>query len=677
MADTKDQILIDFQAFTGLDDLETCGAILAQHDWNLELAVNSVMHDDSPTDVGPARMATTTMGHSSESDIPVEELNSPTTIDDDASASGPSTSGFGSMRANMIPARMINFNVEYRNSNIPIVLPDTETVGRIKEMLEAQLAIPVDKQELKGFIKRKMEDTMVLRDLYLPKDNVLYLLTPQLCSPSDSSLNSDRSPVCHRNDEYKLKVVYNKGSKYNVYNLNVKGTRTIGQVKQDVYTITNVPVRLQLWAGLPSTATDDTWVCNAGIEYPSAEFEMHEKLTAASSSHSSKPAKLHQSSEPMESESDEDIIEVETEDDFFDTNEDVPQTRRHEPLMSPDHATEMEATEQFTHEFGERYGEKHPVYGEKHPVFYIGSLDDAIRDALQGRATDRKLLALYLHHDNSIQAHVFCTQLLCSDSIIDFLSSNFITWAWDLTHPDNMERLVNSATRHFGSIAANQIRSYRTEQFPALLIISRSKATNEVLDAIQGHVTLNELMTRLLHAVDVFTNQKESDILEERERMAREMIKQEQDQAYQESLQADRKKAEAAREEEVQQLQEQQRLIAIQAEEERKRQEEEAVKEAIKESIAKSVPEEPAENAPGEISRLRFRVPGGEQRTRRFWAENTVQDVLNYLTSQGFHTEEFKVLSTFPRRDITQLDFSLTLKVANLFPQETLILEEK
>ena len=47
-------------------------------------------------------------------------------------------------------------------------------------------------------------------------------------------------------------------------------------------------------------------------------------------------------------------------------------------------------------------------------------------------------------------------------------------------------RLITSATKHFGSIAAHQIRSYRTEQLPALLIISRSKATNEVLDAIQG-----------------------------------------------------------------------------------------------------------------------------------------------------------------------------------------------
>ena len=62
-------------------------------------------------------------------------------------------------------------------------------------------------------------------------------------------------------------------------------------------------------------------------------------------------------------------------------------------------------------------------------------------------------------------------------------------------------RLVTSATKHFGSIAANQIRSYRTEQLPALLIISRSKATNEVLDAIQGMEDIYESGTFTVRCV--------------------------------------------------------------------------------------------------------------------------------------------------------------------------------
>ncbi|KAK7501481.1 hypothetical protein BaRGS_00007285 [Batillaria attramentaria] len=674
MADTRDQMLVDFQAFTGIDDVDTCTAILAQHDWNLELAVNSIMHDESPTDVGPARMTPQETGRSSESSQFVDR-SSPILIDDDASASGPSGSSglphsFGGARSNTTPTRMINFNVEYRQHNIPIVLPDTETVGKIKEMLQAEIGIPVDKQELKGLVKRRVDDSTVLRDLYLPKDNVLYLLTPHLCSPTDHAAAVNRAQVSHKHDEYKLKVVFRNGTQYRMYNLRFKGSKTIKEVKQDVYTLTNVPVRCQSWKGWPSDVNDETCLCDSEVPFPNHELEMEEKAPSSTqNAKHSKPQSSKSTEVLMDSDSDDGIVEPDVEDDMFET-QDIPQTRRNEPLMSPDNQTETEALEQFSREFAERYG-------EVHPVFYIGSLDDAIRDALQVKATERKLLALYLHHDDSIQANVFCSQLLCSESVVNFLSANFLTWAWDLTHPDNMSRLVTAATKHFGSIAANQIRSYRTEQLPALLIISRSKATNEVLDAIQGHVTLVELMTRLLHAVDVFTEQKNLDIAEERERMHREMIKQEQDIAYQESLEADRKKAEAAREVEEQQRQERERQLALELAEERKRREEEAVKEAIKESIAKSVPDEPAEDAEGAIAKLRFRIPGGQLIERRFWADNTLQDLLNFLTGKGFHTEDYKVLTTYPRRDVTQLDLSQTLESVKLYPQETLTLEEK
>ena len=52
-------------------------------------------------------------------------------------------------------------------------------------------------------------------------------------------------------------------------------------------------------------------------------------------------------------------------------------------------------------------------------------------------ASQRKLLAIYLHHDLSIQANVFCSQVLCTDMIVAYLDNNFITWAWDLTHDTN------------------------------------------------------------------------------------------------------------------------------------------------------------------------------------------------------------------------------------------------
>lgn len=55
-----------------------------------------------------------------------------------------------------------------------------------------------------------------------------------------------------------------------------------------------------------------------------------------------------------------------------------------------------------------------------------------------------------------------------------------------------------------------------------------------------GNVGVNELLTSLIQAVDVFTEQQKQEVREEDLRTAREMIKIEQDKAYQASLEIDR-----------------------------------------------------------------------------------------------------------------------------------------
>lgn len=55
-----------------------------------------------------------------------------------------------------------------------------------------------------------------------------------------------------------------------------------------------------------------------------------------------------------------------------------------------------------------------------------------------------------------------------------------------------------------------------------------------------GDVGVNELMSQLMQVVDMFTEQQIIECKEEEERTAREMIKVEQDQAYQQSLEVDR-----------------------------------------------------------------------------------------------------------------------------------------
>jgi FAS-associated factor 1 len=99
---------------------------------------------------------------------------------------------------------------------------------------------------------------------------------------------------------------------------------------------------------------------------------------------------------------------------------------------------------------------------------------------------------------------------------------------------------LNTVARHFDNLASRTLRNVDVEKLPLLLIVTRSRATNEVLTVIQGNVNVDELMTQLLQATEMFSEQQRVEIAEEEEREARELVKREQDEAYQASLLADR-----------------------------------------------------------------------------------------------------------------------------------------
>nr|CAD7421155.1 unnamed protein product [Timema poppensis] len=79
-------------------------------------------------------------------------------------------------------------------------------------------------------------------------------------------------------------------------------------------------------------------------------------------------------------------------------------------------------------------------YGGCHPEFFPGSLDEAVKEACLRPAKDRRLLAVYLHHDGSVLSNVFCTQLLGFESVLQCLNAHFVVWGWDLTHESNRHK---------------------------------------------------------------------------------------------------------------------------------------------------------------------------------------------------------------------------------------------
>ncbi|XP_016146964.1 FAS-associated factor 1-like [Sinocyclocheilus grahami] len=442
------------------------------------------------------------------------------------------------------------------------------------------------------------------------------------------------------------------------YNLNFPASKTIQEVKRNISDLTNIPVRHQQWDGWPASASDDSMtLASSGISYPCHHLTVCRRSSPALTvDQTDECTDVHMVSD-SEGEDLEDAPEFGVdESEIFGMGS---SSCRKSPMMPENSENEGDALLHFTAEFSRRYG-------DCHPVFYIGSLEAASQEAFYGKARDRKLLAIYLHNDESVLSNVFCSQMMCADSIVSYLSQNFITWAWDVTKEANKARLLTMCTRHFGSVVAQTIRTYKTDQFPLLLIVMGKRTSNEVLNVIQGNTTVDELMMRLMGAMEIFTAQQQEDIKDEDEREAREMVKREQDEAYRLSLEADRKKREAQEREEAEQVRQ-----------ERIRKEQEEEREAIRLSLEQALPPEPKEEGGEPISKLRIRTPSGKFLERQFLGSCKLQVLFDFVASKGYPSDEFKLLTTFPRRNITQIDPAWSLVEAKLFPQETLFLEAK
>uniref|UniRef100_A0A8D1GUA5 Fas associated factor 1 n=1 Tax=Sus scrofa TaxID=9823 RepID=A0A8D1GUA5_PIG len=655
-------------ACTGIENIDEAITLLEQNNWDLVAAINGVI----PQENGILQ-----------SDYGGETIPGPAFDPASHPAPAPSPSS-SSVFPPVMPSRqiverqprMLDFRVEYRDRNVDVVLEDSCTVGEIKQILENELQIPMSKMLLKGWKTGDVEDSTVLKSLHLPKNNSLYVLTPDLPPPSSSSHAGALQESLNQN--FMLIITHREVQRE--YNLNFSGSSTIQEVKRNVYDLTSIPVRHQLWEGWPTSATDDSMcLAESGLSYPCHRLTVGRR---------SSPTQTRELSE--EQSTDVHMVSDSDGDDFEDASEFgvddgevfgmASSALRKSPMnvmwfvfcvylfwffvfvfsfvcfLVPENAeNEGDALLQFTAEFSSRYG-------DCHPVFFIGSLEAAFQEAFYVKARDRKLLAIYLHHDESVLTNVFCSQMLCAESIVSYLSQNFITWAWDLTKDANRARFLTMCNRHFGSVVAQTIRTQKTDQFPLFLIIMGKRSSNEVLNVIQ----VDELMMRLMAAMEIFTAQQQEDIKDEDEREARENVKREQDEAYRLSLEADRAKREAHEREMAEQF----RLEQI-----RKEQEEE--REAIRLSLEQALPPEPKEENAEPVSKLRIRTPSGEFLERRFLASSKLQIVFDFVASKGFPWDEFKLLSTFPRRDVTQLDPNKSLLEVKLFPQETLFLEAK
>jgi len=516
-----------------------------------------------------------------------------------------------------------------------------------------------------------------LQELNLPKENFLYLLTPEI--PSQLT-NGDEE---HIPTDTNLRVTIVDDYHDKTYNLNFPGSHTVLQVKRDVSTVTDIPVFRQSWTGWPDHTNDDLSLIQIGLATDITlrvtlvrKHDGEEPGPSRSGAGPSMPIVLDdtvvlsdtaQSDVEVSDDEYQDAPEPMEDDDFFLTQSDVASRSGIQPLLPDDFGDEALAGIKFGEEFGNRYGQ--PT-----PAFFPGSLEDALAEACNKPVSQRKMLAVYLHHDSSVLTNVFCTQVFCAEAVLGLMLENFVTWGWDLTYTSNKQRLLDMIARHFGSVASSTIKNFSIEKLPLVILVAKIKGNLEIFQVVHGNVTLDEFMSSLLSAGESYQSQLSVEKAEEMERDSRNQVKDEQERAFLEAQIRDQEKQNQMKEQE-EEIKLQEQMMEAKRRSEIEAKEIAEAKAAMDQSEAAStLPAEPAANCGQTLANIRFRTPSSTL-ARRFLGSSPLSVLMLYLRSEGFRPEEYKVLSSFPRRDLTKLDHSATLEALKLCPQETLTLE--
>ncbi|XP_064539976.1 FAS-associated factor 1-like [Drosophila montana] len=314
---------------------------------------------------------------------------------------------------------------------------------------------------------------------------------------------------------YKIKISMQPDGRS--ISLTLPENTTLLELKTDIYYITDIPVRHQVWSGWPlDVAVDNaTNLAQSGIGRRHS-FVVQSNLAA------DQPHNNSQSSSDFEADDKYEYIDSSSDESQSDSESDLRgyQLFCFDSKPAPTHliadGTICEATgsKQFVDNYKQRFG-------APHPEFHVGSLESALQLAKASNlenevntiyarsavpklmfllfclSVQRKLLAIYLHHGASILTNIFCHRLLQDESILELLKQNFVLYGWDLTCKSNEQLFILELGKHCDQSAVDLAASTKLDQLPAIMIVSMNSFI------IPGNIGLDELQLRLLEAIEL------------------------------------------------------------------------------------------------------------------------------------------------------------------------------
>ncbi|GAB6018656.1 FAS-associated factor 2 [Chamberlinius hualienensis] len=264
-------------------------------------------------------------------------------------------------------------------------------------------------------------------------------------------------------------------------------------------------------------------------------------------------------------------------------------------------------------------------YGAAHPVFYQGTYSQVLNDAKK----ELKFLLVYLHSEDHQDTDEFCSITLANPDVITYINQNMLFWTCSVSTAEGFR--VSQALRE------------NTYPFLAVVVLRENRMT--VVARIEGAAQPQELIQRLQTAL----HDNEASLIaaraERHERTLNQTIRQQQDEAYLESLKADQEK-DRKKLAEQQQREEAERLLK-----EREMQEIERLLEIqnLKRKLVNEIPPEPSPDDPSAVKIL-IKLPNGTRLERRFSKDLSLKYLYNFVFCHDESPDNFEIVTNFPRR---------------------------
>lgn len=291
-------------------------------------------------------------------------------------------------------------------------------------------------------------------------------------------------------------------------------------------------------------------------------------------------------------------------------------------IFAPGPPTQRQATqevEQYISEFDSKYG------NTLHPRFYHGTYREAVNHAKR----HLRFLLVYLHNENDPVSVNFAHHVVCSNLLKSVVEDNLLFWSC-------------SVKKREGSCVAESLNKAKA---PFIALLCFKEGQMKMVYKNHGQATVEGVIGALTTSIvenEPYLIRQRSNRDRVSESSSSQLIMQEQDVAYQQSLVRDQERSRKKKEEED-------AIRAIQESAEQKIKEKEeriASRVALREKLKLSLSPPSKEDT---LSLL-FRLPNGSRLARRFASQCTVKDIYDFVLTCEESPNFFILTSNFPKR---------------------------